>query len=887
MPQTDVLVNIIARWIQEGTPFSKQMQEVQKRATGAQRPINQMSHGVDRFNAKMADARKNMVGVHTNVARIRDTLVTSRTPMTRLGDAVVPMEHAIEKAAVGMKRTPALISAMDKEMNRYKTTVDVTRKNMNQFRFEFLGIMFAGMALARGQQKWLTDAMAAYREIRGEYDPLIQKIDRITEKQKKLKAELIEGNKWVHEWNESFTDFLAGLPKPMKDTIGLLRMVALGIGKTLMNVGQLALAYFSLKIAMARYTTSVHSATVATLGLDAAHKKLTGTMITGGAATTAGAGMRGVQTTLASVGIGAGTTAALTGKLSLALKALGVAFTKIILPISAAFIALEGFYRLVRGRELVIPTALRPFLQWLDDLSNAIWDTLGVKARKQMRRAGEGMAGELADYLKPGSPPKKGPLRNMDMWGKDYSAMIAEGMIRGRNFIADAAGVISQTVLSGIGGAFDFLSMIRSVFQAPIDVLAAATSFAEDLFGEETADLMREKFEVILTELIEDAEELATIALSFVEHASNTIKKVIDKIPKFFGVTLKFFEDTFETISSVIAMVPEVADVLLRFFEHTIDTAKSAISKVVPKFVEISLAFFESTTNTVANVLNTFPKIINIILSFTEDTLKTVSSILRLIPEGLTILLGFGKDAVYTASRILNQIPHFVNITLRFYESAYETISAIIALIPKSATIILSFIEDMLKSASDLVKSAVSAASNFASVAISFTEKAGNTAIDLANTAANAIIEVFKQKGLFGAIFGTGGNYTVSGSVTLAGIPWVHVSGMSSLGGKVDNVADQVSGEVSYQGGRIVAALSGIGSFQTGGYIPKTGLYMLHAGEYVNPVRTPTGGGGFSGTIHVEVNMSPTISSSMDLDRVAREVGDRIARDIERRVGVF
>ena len=40
-------------------------------------------------------------------------------------------------------------------------------------------------------------------------------------------------------------------------------------------------------------------------------------------------------------------------------------------------------------------------------------------------------------------------------------------------------------------------------------------------------------------------------------------------------------------------------------------------------------------------------------------------------------------------------------------------------------------------------------------------------------------------------------------------------------------------------------------------------------------------------TIMVSVNLNTSINSTLDIQTVAKKVGDEIARDIERRLGVF
>ncbi len=62
----------------------------------------------------------------------------------------------------------------------------------------------------------------------------------------------------------------------------------------------------------------------------------------------------------------------------------------------------------------------------------------------------------------------------------------------------------------------------------------------------------------------------------------------------------------------------------------------------------------------------------------------------------------------------------------------------------------------------------------------------------------------------------------------------------------------------------------GVPSFQTGGFVPHTGMYKLHAGETVSQ-------SGFSSNPTIIINASP----GMDIDRLVSEVSDRISGDFE------
>jgi hypothetical protein len=74
---------------------------------------------------------------------------------------------------------------------------------------------------------------------------------------------------------------------------------------------------------------------------------------------------------------------------------------------------------------------------------------------------------------------------------------------------------------------------------------------------------------------------------------------------------------------------------------------------------------------------------------------------------------------------------------------------------------------------------------------------------------------------------------------------------------------------------------------QTGGYVPKTSLYMLHQGETVIPKGGPTGtGGGGMGNVEIHIHAE----SNVDLPRVRQEVESALAKTLlqsQRQRGVY
>ena len=69
-----------------------------------------------------------------------------------------------------------------------------------------------------------------------------------------------------------------------------------------------------------------------------------------------------------------------------------------------------------------------------------------------------------------------------------------------------------------------------------------------------------------------------------------------------------------------------------------------------------------------------------------------------------------------------------------------------------------------------------------------------------------------------------------------------------------------------------IGEIGKLGNRQTGGFIPHTGLYKLHAGESVSPAGSMT------------INFMPTITvsatSNVDIDQLKTQLSDELARDV-------
>jgi len=73
--------------------------------------------------------------------------------------------------------------------------------------------------------------------------------------------------------------------------------------------------------------------------------------------------------------------------------------------------------------------------------------------------------------------------------------------------------------------------------------------------------------------------------------------------------------------------------------------------------------------------------------------------------------------------------------------------------------------------------------------------------------------------------------------------------------------------------------------FQGGGWIPKTGPYMLHAGEYVNTIGKANGMG--NGTI---INLSPIynvyVSDKREFEMMIKNNNNKLVEDLRRMIEI-
>jgi len=86
-------------------------------------------------------------------------------------------------------------------------------------------------------------------------------------------------------------------------------------------------------------------------------------------------------------------------------------------------------------------------------------------------------------------------------------------------------------------------------------------------------------------------------------------------------------------------------------------------------------------------------------------------------------------------------------------------------------------------------------------------------------------------------------------------------------------------------GASIISKVGGFMGFQTGGIVPETGLALVHKGERVIPRSEVNRGAGSTNVFSPEINITATVSSDIDLNRLADEINRRLAPQFERAVG--
>ena len=135
------------------------------------------------------------------------------------------------------------------------------------------------------------------------------------------------------------------------------------------------------------------------------------------------------------------------------------------------------------------------------------------------------------------------------------------------------------------------------------------------------------------------------------------------------------------------------------------------------------------------------------------------------------------------------------------------------------------------------------------------------------------IIEGFKLmgKGLWNVLKGilkfVGSLIMTIGLTIISGI-W---NAIKALGGLLIKAVSYLKEKVGGFVGGIVGKITGKGTKQTGGFIPHTGLYRLHAGESVNQA-----GDTFNSAPNIIINAAP----GMNMDELVRRISDVVVRDL-------
>lgn len=94
----------------------------------------------------------------------------------------------------------------------------------------------------------------------------------------------------------------------------------------------------------------------------------------------------------------------------------------------------------------------------------------------------------------------------------------------------------------------------------------------------------------------------------------------------------------------------------------------------------------------------------------------------------------------------------------------------------------------------------------------------------------------------------------------------------------ITNIADKVKDFFSFRW--IPKSIRSFMGFQTGGYVPETGMYQLHQGEMVVPSHMAQGANNYSPSITIN---NPVINSNMDVRKIADQIAYYVNQSLRRR----
>jgi len=255
-----------------------------------------------------------------------------------------------------------------------------------------------------------------------------------------------------------------------------------------------------------------------------------------------------------------------------------------------------------------------------------------------------------------------------------------------------------------------------------------------------------------------------------------------------------------------------------------------------------------------------------------EDAVKDVAEAQAVYNHYLEV---FGKESVFT-QRAYEQLQNAIEKQKQAEEELQRTQQATImgyVGIGLQVSELIATVPTMIKHVNDL-RIALSTANTSASTLATTlgTISAVLSGIFLGVEAAKALAEAFGEAGAAASmIIGS----LIAISAVLAAIA-LHVSIMSFGGAAIAGIAAFGAAMAMY-GGYLAMAK---GEYQHGGYVPETGLYVLHAGEYVvpaNKAETATAPKIINIRMPIYINQ---VTSEIDLENAVRRATDKVIERI-------
>jgi len=97
------------------------------------------------------------------------------------------------------------------------------------------------------------------------------------------------------------------------------------------------------------------------------------------------------------------------------------------------------------------------------------------------------------------------------------------------------------------------------------------------------------------------------------------------------------------------------------------------------------------------------------------------------------------------------------------------------------------------------------------------------------------------------------------------------VSELSGIGASLRSIPSMIMSLIN-------SLIANAPAYQHGGPVRRSGLAMLHAGEYVMPVSSATG---MPGSQHIEITNNFTITGGMNTELDVRHLADTVSRQIK------